>query len=407
MSERTLEEERQNRDAYSFGLIDFVEILARQGRRLVVLTIGVGIASAGISLILPAWYRSEATVFGPEEVSEARRVLTTLRSLSIPGVRQNVGVASPETFLAILESRRLRERIVEQFDLVKALRAKGVEDALRKLGKRVWVGLENTGVIRVTVEDRDRQRAAAIANAMIEELDKINVEIRIYKARRARQHLETQLQVTRERLATAEDSLARFQRENLAVSIDEQARAAVQSVAELEARAIQLRIRKGIAEDYQTTSNPELRAITRELAELEARLSEAEIGSGEVTSPGQIPLAALPDLGIRLARLLREVKVGEALLALLAEDCEEARLAEARETPVVQVLDQAVPAERRARPRRTILVLSWMAIAFAVSAAYAVAAARYEMLASTDERRRWAAALGSAMRWQRSGGHES
>lgn len=403
-------------DPESFRLIDLAEIVAQRGRRLVVLMLVVGGGAVAVSFALPAWYRSTATIFGPEEVSESRRVLTTLRSLSIPGVRQNVAAESPETFLAILESRRLREAIIGRFGLIAAFHVRGMEDALRKFQKRTWVDLENTGIIRVTVEDRDRERAAALANAMIEELDRVNVEVRIYKARRARQHLETQLAETRTRLTAAEDSLEQFQRENLAVSIDDQARAAVQAVAELEARAIELRIRRGLVEEYASGSNPEFRAISRELAEVEAQLTRSEVGSGQQAAaengdpgwlPGETPFAELPGLGVRLGRLLREVKVGETLLALLTEDYEEARLTEAKETPVVQVLDRAVPAERRARPKRSILVVSAMGIALVVSAAYAVAAARYEALTPAADRRRWSVVFDGVRRWFRSGARET
>lgn len=373
-----------NGDSGSFRLVDLVEILARDAARIATWTLAVGVLTAAVSLVVPAWFTSRATIFGPEDVSETRHLLTTLRSLSIPGIRQNVSATSPETFIAILESRRLRERIIERFDLVHAFRTKGVEDALRKLKKHAWVELENTGIISVTVEDRQRDRAAAIANAMIEELDKINVELRIYRARRARQHLEAQLAETRSRLSAAEESLAVFQSANLAVALDEQAKAAITAMAELEAQAMALRVRKATVEGYATESNPEYRALARELDALEGQLREFE-----VSSAGELTFSRLPALGLRLATLTRDAKVGEALLAVLTEEYEQARLDEAKETPVVQVLDTAVPAERRSWPKRSILVVSAMSIAVVVAAAASIAADRYAKLADPDDARRW------------------
>ncbi len=382
----------------SFRLIDLAEMLALHGRRIAALTLAVGVIAAIVSLILPPWYRAETTIFGPEDASETRRVLTTLRSLSIPGVRQNVSAQSPETFLAILESRNLRERIVERFGLVKAYRAKSVESAVRTMRRLVSVGLENTGIIRISVQDRDKERAAAVANAMIEELDRINVELRIYKARRARQYLETQLAEVRVRLATAEDSLARFQQENLAVSLDEQAKAAVGAVAKIQADVFELRIKKGILESYASESNPELASVTHELGEVERQLRDLEVGTAE-----QFSIARLPAIALRLAQHMRKVKVAEALLTFLTEDYEDARLDEAKETPVVQVLDLAVPPERRSWPRRSIIVLSSMTIMLLLSVAFVVASDRHRALSTESDRRRWSGVVSRVASWLRLG----
>jgi uncharacterized protein involved in exopolysaccharide biosynthesis len=389
-------------DPESFRLIDLAEMLALHARRIAALTLAVGVIAAIVSLLLPPWYRAETTIFGPEEVSDSRRVLSTLRSLSVPGAQPNVSAQSPETFLAILESRRLRERLIERFDLVKVHRAKSVEDCLRLLTKLISVRLENTGVIRVSVQDRDKVRAADIANAAVEELDKVNVEVRIYKARRARQYLETQLAEVRVRLEAAEDSLASFQRENLAVSIDAQARAAVEAVAKLQAEVIELRIKKGLLETYASESNPELTAVTRELDQVEGQLRDMEIGTEE-----QFSISRLPTVAVRLAQHMREMKVAEALLSLLTQDYEEARLDEAKETPVVQVLDRAVPPERRSWPRRSIIVLSSMAITLLVSVAFVVAADRYRTLATESDQRRWAKVVGDFASWLRRRGRAS
>ena len=377
-----------------FRFIDVAEAISRRAPFLVVFTAAIAVGASLVSLALPSWYVSQATVFGPEEVTESRRLMTSLRTLSIPGARPNIGAQSPETFLAILESRSLREAVIERLDLIKGFRAKSMNEALRLLRRRVVVQIENTGIVSVTVEDRDRERAAQIANAMIDELDRMNVEVRIYKARRARQHLETQIADVRGRLLASEDSLARFQQENLAVSIDAQARVAVDAAATLQAKAMELRIKKGLLESYATPSNPDLISLSREIDEIERQLQRLELGGGE-----EMSFASLPALSLRFGQLLRDVRVGEALLALLTEDYEEARLDEAKETPVVQVLDRAVPAERRSRPKRAMIVVSACAIGFLVGVAYSVAAERYSTLVSAADNERWSRIIRRTSGW--------
>jgi capsule polysaccharide export protein KpsE/RkpR len=286
--------------------------------------------------------------------------------------------------------------MIQRFDLMKVYRAKRLDDALLLLSKRSSVRLENTGIISVTVEDRDRQRAADIANAMVEELDKINVEVRIYKARRARLHVESQLAATRQRLSAAEDSLAAFQAANLAIALDEQAKAAIEAVARLEAQAIELRVRKGLIESYATAENPEYRLLQKELSALEQQLGDVEL-----TSATDLSFSKVPALAARLAQLVREVKVAETVLALLTEDYEKARLDEAKETPVVQVLDRAEPPERRAWPKRTLLVGSISAGVLVASIAFSIASDRLARFTSVEDRSRWTAVARHCGEWLR------
>lgn len=377
-------------------LIDLLESLARHRRRIVTITLASAVLAAAVSLILPRWYRSQATVLGQEEATQNRRIMTTVRALALPGMRQNITSQSPETFLAILESRTLRERIIHRFNLARAMRVKGMDAALAEMRRRVKVDLEDTGAITVRVEDRDRQRAADIANAMVAELDSMNVELRIYRARRARQYVEKQLADTRIWLTALEDSLASFQEQNLVVSMDEQAKAAVEAAAALQAKAMELRIRRGVLAGYALESNPEFRAVTRELSEVEGQILRFERGGGDDPS-----FAGMPALGVRLSRLLRDVKIGETLLAFLTQEFEDARLEEAKDTPVVQILDRAVPADVRARPRRSLIVVSATAIAFLLALAFFVAADRHAALTTDSDRHRWRILWRSLRQWKR------
>jgi uncharacterized protein involved in exopolysaccharide biosynthesis len=58
----------------------------------------------------------------------------------------------------------------------------------------------------------------------------------------------------------------------------------------------------------------------------------------------------VPSLVLEYARLLRDVKVQEALYSMLTSQYEQAKIAEARDTPSVQVLDPGVPAEKKSKP---------------------------------------------------------
>jgi tyrosine-protein kinase Etk/Wzc len=380
----------------TFRLIDLVESVARHRKALVGFTLAAAVIAAVVSLLLPPWFRSQATVLGQEEATENRRIMMTVKALALPGMRQNISSQSPETFLAILDSRTLRARIIRRFDLMKVMKVRTMDAALDVLRRRVKVDLLDTGAIKIEVEDRDRVRAAAVANGFVAELDSMNVELRIYRARRARQYLEKQLAETKGWLASVEDSLAAFQKENLLVSMDEQAKAAIDAAAELQTKAMELRIRRGVLEGYASDSNPELRAVTRELVEVEDQIHRFETGGTD----GEPSIAGMPEVGLRYSRLMRNVKVGESLVTFLTQEYEDARLEEAKDTPVVQVLDRAVPADRRARPRRAMIVLTTAVIAFFLSLAFFVARDRSAVWTTDSDRLRWTLVWRSLRRWK-------
>jgi uncharacterized protein involved in exopolysaccharide biosynthesis len=81
----------------------------------------------------------------------------------------------------------------------------------------------------------------------------------------------------------------------------------------------------------------------------------------------------VPEMGMEYLRKLRQLKYNETLYELLSKQYELAKLEEARDAVVIQVIDRAVPPERRSRPKRTLIVLLSMFLAFFVSAAVLLA----------------------------------
>src|SRR5207245_9270640 len=99
---------------------------------------------------------------------------------------------------------------------------------------------------------------------------------------------------------------------------------------------------------------PDVVRVRSNLGELRKQLALLESGKG---GRGQLPgermhpaFITVPSLVLEYARLLRDVKVQEALYTMLTSQYEQAKIAEARDTPSVQVLDPGVPAEKKSKP---------------------------------------------------------
>jgi uncharacterized protein involved in exopolysaccharide biosynthesis len=377
-------------------LADFVVPLWSRRRGIVTAVAAVAVASVVAALLWPKSYRSTATVLPPE-----RRMDNPLFS---PGQIEGLGaslrgitlrhVATPtDVFVAILESRTVREALVERFDLRTDYRTKSLERAGKKLSKNTSVQTTQDGMIAIAVVARTADKAAALANGYIEELDRVNRTIATQEASAIRAFIEKELTDARERLAASEDTLRAFQEIHGAVEVGEQARAVITAAAQIRARILNEEVQLGVLRRTRDDSHPEVVDQRALIAELRARLAEIEgpapaapsnvegvkPSDGNPKSGGKPardifpPLSRVPELGFQYGRLLREMKTEEAVVGLLTEQVHWARIEEKRSLPTVRVLDRGVPPERRWRPRRTMFVAVAVASAIVLSIAVAYA----------------------------------
>jgi tyrosine-protein kinase Etk/Wzc len=210
------------------------------------------------------------------------------------------------------------------------------------------------------VEMGDRHLAAAVADAYAEELDKINKEKSISRAKSSRIYIENQLKKTEKNLKQASEALAQFQEKHKAVSLEEQTKTAIEKAGEVKGRILVKEVELGVMLQTMKPDNPSVVRVQKELDELKKQYQQLQYGddiSLEDQQEFYVPFSAVPEVGLKLAELTREVKVQETVWELLNQQYYQAKIQEARDTPTVQVLDKAVPPERRTKPKRKLLVL--------------------------------------------------
>ncbi|MGQ0720826.1 MAG: hypothetical protein ACT4PE_04535 [Candidatus Eiseniibacteriota bacterium] len=380
------------------GLSDFVLPLVRR-RRLITWIVGAAIVgSVAAALLWPKSWRATTTLLPPERRMD--------NPLFVPGGLEGIGaglrsfslrpLATPtDIFVAILESRNVAESLVGRFGLQEEYGAKTLARAIGRLQRSTQVTTTADGTIQIAAVGSSPDLAARLANAYVEELDRVNRTLANREATAVREFVETELAGAKGRLAGAEDSLRAFQEDYGAIEVTEQAKAVIAAAARIRGEIVAAEVELGVLLRSRGASHPEVQRARDYLSELRLRLSEmegepeaalAQVEPGDVP-PGQgtngdhgdvvdrdafPPLSKVPALGLRFGRFLREVKTEEAVVSLLTEQYHRARIEERRSLPTVRVLDAAVPPERRFRPRRTILVLTVTAAAalFSVALAY-------------------------------------
>jgi len=333
-----------------------------RGRWVVLSVCGVGLAIAlVITLTTPKVYESTATVITPKEGGGvgllglgAAGLLQQIPGFSLPSLTPN-----RDLFVGLLKSRTMAEAVVERFRLQERYRARYREDAVKRFQKLSTIALSREGVISVRVEDTDPVVAAEMANFYLERLDRLAAQYSTGEAGKQRLFLVEQLAHAKVDLDTGEQALRSFQERNRAIVLQEQTRGAIEAAARLKGEIMAAEVQLQVMRNFATESNPEVIMLKRRIDELSRQLAQMQYGDGtsrlEASSRERrdfsVPFVRVPEVGLELARLTRNVKVQETLVTLLSQQMEQARIAEAKDLPVVQVLDRAVPAERHVRPR--------------------------------------------------------
>ncbi len=265
-----------------------------------------------------------------------------------------------ELYADILQSRSVADALIQHFDLQHEYHTKDQQTAELILAAMTKVEVQREGLIRVTVQDADPQRAADLANAYVQQLDVLNHKLVLTSVGERRLYLEAEMTKEKDMLADAEVALKQHQETTSGLPPEAQVSAALSA---LEATRVQLRsaqIRLEALQIGETDANPDVVRARREVEGLTAQLEELERGTNSAVTG--TPTTQVPAQLLDYTRLLREVKFHESLFELLEKQFEEAQLEESKTPSIVQVLDAAVPAKHKSWPPRTLYTVLAMIV---------------------------------------------
>jgi len=337
-----------------------------QWRKFILLS---GLASAvllgAISFILPSWYKTNTIIFPPEQTS-TMPYAALMQQLSAPllgTIAGSAGGVAPGTiYIEMMKSRTVCEQIIEEFGLMKRYNARNIEEAMDTLHSHLGFTLQDNGLLFMTVEDRDPQRAADMANRMVALLDQTTRKLKETSAARTAEFVHRQLQEREVMLAQAEDSLKHFQQAHNTVDMEEQLKSAMDIVTTLSSRAIALETEMQIMMHYTSANSEEYQRKQTEYNEVLVQLrklkADTKGSNNHDTVRSFIPtLQDVPEQALQYLRLRREVEIQNTVFTMLNSEYEKARIEEARDTPVVQVLDPAEKPNLRYRPQRKVFAI--------------------------------------------------
>ena len=351
------------------NLLDLVLVLLKR-KKLIIGIVLVAIAiSVTYSLLAPLKFTATARILPPEGSGSSLSGLVGRSAGPLGGLAAGIlgQKSGPELYNGILESRTVADTLINKFDLKKLYKAKYMESVYQKLKSRTKINISRkSGIISISVEDEDPKRAAEMANAYVDALDQINRKVHISSGHRKRVFLEGRLKKVKEDLARAESNLRAFEEKYKLVSISDQAKAAIEGAAKIKGEIIAAQTELEVLKQFGTEKQNEAVMLKSKIAELQKQLRRIEEGNPSKDDLF-IPFKEMPALGLQLARLMREAKIQEEVFKLITTQYELAKIEEAKDVNTIQVLDWAVPPDKKSSPKRTLIVILSTLVAFFIA----------------------------------------
>jgi uncharacterized protein involved in exopolysaccharide biosynthesis len=389
-----------------------------ESRRLLMRAAAIGLlASTLVALLIPKSYTATGQLMPPDTQSSPGMAMMASLAAQVGGGgggggggNAGGGLASlagdllglknsGALFIGILRSQTSQERLVREFALQKVYREKLVTDARTKLDDNTAISEDRkSGIITIRVTDHDPERAAAITNAYVGQLNSLVAELSTSAAHRERVFLEERLVVVKHGLDEATNQLAQFSSKNNTLDMQTEGRAMLDAAGGLAGQMIAAQSElEGLRQIY-TADNARVRALNARVSELRNQLNKlggstadpakASDAPPEVSSGMPYPtIRNLPLLGAKYADYFRQAKIQETVFQLLTEQSELAKVQEAKETPSVKVLDPAQVPEKRSAPARLLIILLGSFLAFSGAVVWVLGAEQWRGTDPDDPRK--------------------
>lgn len=387
MSEPQLIVEQVQEGERDFYLMDFLIVLAVRKRLLVALPLLFAACGAVIAFLLPPVYKSGVRLLPPQQAqSAAGAVLAQLGSVA--GIAGGGPKNPADVYVGMLKSRTVADALIAKYKLQDAFDVESMEKARLKLAELSSISAAKDGFITIEFQDTDKKRAAAVANAYVVELAELTKKVAVTEAGQRRLFYERQLEIARDNLAKSEVALKEGLDTRGVVSVDVESGALITTIGRLRAQASAKEIELESMRAFVTSSNHEYQRVEGELRSIRGELRKLENGRGGNEAAGA---PREKESGLESIKLLRNVKYYQMLYDLLAKQYEVARLDEAKDPGLVQVLDPAIEAERKFKPQRSLIILMFAFAGLALAVAWAFISEKWRAVMGTKA---------GALRWR-------
>ena len=387
----------------SSGSLPFVLLVAIKRKWLVArATLVILVLAVLVVLLLPSRYTATIVILPPQQGGSAGAAMLAQLS-SLGGMAGGgLGIKNPNDLqVAFLKSRTVENAMAERFHLQVLYRCKYLSTTRKHWERETTVdnGIKD-GLIHLSVTDGDPRRAAEMANGWVEEYRRFTATMAVSEAAQRRLFFERQLTIANEEMARAEEQMKQTELRTGVMELDAQAHAMIAAAAMLRAQVATKQVEIQAMRQFAADGNPDLERARQELSSLEGQLSAMDVNHDRPGGDLVAPRGQVSEAGLEYARALREVKYREMVQQLLTRQFEAARVDEARQGSMVQIVDPAAVPDRPNLLYKIWILVAALLLSLPVALLIALGTELVHILRS-DRRRTgsWAAALTAA--WAR------
>ena len=330
------------------SLIDLAITLAKHKKLIIGAPLIVAIVVAIYSSFIPPIYTADVQMLPPQQQSSASAMLSQLGAFG--GMGGAAGIKNPnDTYVAMLKSRTIQDSMIKRFKLQSVYKTKTPEKTRGALNGATKVTVGKDGIIGISVDDESPQRAAILANGYVDALQQMTQVFAVTEASHRRLFYEKQLLQAKQNLGDAEIALKQLQEKTGIIHLDSQAQLGIGTAANIKGQIAMKEVELGAMRTFATGNNPDLVRTQQTISGLQAQLAKIETGT--------VSSSKVPETGLEYIRKTRDFKYAETIYEMLAKQFEMAKIDEAKESSVIQVLDKAMPPEQKSKPKRSMMVL--------------------------------------------------
>jgi tyrosine-protein kinase Etk/Wzc len=352
-------------------------ILLQRRRRIAIITfVSLLIGAAIAFVLLKVTFTATATILPPQAPQSTASLLmgqagslVGLGTSGAGGLLKNPG----DIYVAMLESRTITDRIINRFQLQSLWKEKKWEDTRKILKKHAQFEAAKDGLIVIAVKDPNPKLASDMANAFVDELHQMNSTLAVTEAGQRRLFFDQQLEEEKNALTAAENDLQTTQEKTGLIELSGQSAMAIRTIAETGAELRSREVELQAMRTYATDENPDFKRLQTQIEVLRQQLSALQNNQKNML-PGdtQVPAGRVPKEGMEYARKLREVRYHQTLFDLLSRQYEAARIDEAKSAPIIQIVDHAVPPDKKSGPPRMLIILGFGLVGFCLACFWAL-----------------------------------
>lgn len=370
-----------------FDLLDFIVVIVKWKKFLLILSfLTVVLGYLAVYFLIPPQYDSKALIVATEEgqMNPLSAIGGNFSSLPLDLLGFG-GITSSEKydlFTTIIYSRTNLEDLIEKFNLQEDYGKESMEKTVKLVRKLIEVNITDESAYEITVRAISPEKSAEITNYLVEKVNNEVVNLNVKKANENRRFLEDRYEEILINVTNSEDSLRSFQERTGMLEAESQTKSIIEAYAELESGLASKQIELAVVEQVTGKNSPQANNLRVTVEKYKSRINDYIYGKDKESV--LLPLNKLPKDIIQYYRHFREVEIHNAMLEFIIPLYEQARFEEVKAIPVLQIIDYAVPPEKKSYPPRVLFALILTFII--VSAASLIIFIREVLRNSTNEK---------------------